>query len=68
MTSDPIFLTVIASIGIVLYAGFAYLVTRSKNAEVRRRWRYSILWGVSSGVFTYILFAAISVLAFFGDE
>jgi len=66
--SNEIFLGVIVSIGVVLYAGFAYLVAHSKNIEVKRRWRFSILSGVSFGVFTSIIFGIISVLALFGDE
>jgi len=66
--SNEVFLGVITSIGVILYAGFAYLVAHSKNIEVRRRWRFSILWGVSFGVFTSIFFGIVSVLALFGDE
>jgi len=66
--SDEIFLGIIASIGAVLYAGFAYLVAHSNNIEVRRRWRYSILWGVTFGVFTSILFGILSVLGLLGSE
>ena len=64
--SDEIFLGIIASIGVALYAGFAYLVAHSKNIEMRRRWRYSILWGVTFGVFTSILFGILSVLSLLG--
>ena len=68
MTSNAISLSIIASIGIILYVCFAYLVVHSKNIEVRRRWRYSILWGVSSGVIIAILFGIVSILALFVDE
>ncbi|SRR5258706_11495697 len=75
MTSEPslslsnaIFLTAITSVGVILYAGFAYLVTRSKNMEVKRRWRYSILCGFSFGVIIAILFGIISILVLFVDE
>jgi hypothetical protein len=61
-------LSIMVSIGIILYACFAYLVAQSKIVEVRRRWRYSILWGVFLGAFVSILFALLSVLAFFGDQ
>jgi hypothetical protein len=66
--SDAVNFCVIAAIGVILYVGFAYLVNRSKNIEVKRRWRYSILWGVSYGVFAFILLCILSVLALFGDE
>jgi hypothetical protein len=66
--SNAIFVSSIAIIGIILYAGFAYLVAHSKHVEVRRRWRYSILWGVLCGAFLFILFGIGSVLALFGDE
>jgi hypothetical protein len=66
--SNAIFLGILAAVGVVLYTGFAYLVTHSKNIEVKRRWRYSILCGVSFGVFTSIMFGVVSVLALFGDE
>jgi len=65
--SNAIFLSAIASIGVILYAGFAYLVVRSKNTEVKRRWRYSILCGVSFGVILAILFGIISILVLFVD-
>ena len=68
MTSNVISLSLIASIGIILYACFAYLVAHSKNKEVRRRWRYSILWGVSFGIFASVLFSILSVLTLLSDE
>ena len=68
MTSNAISLSLIASIGIILYACFAYLVAHSKNIEGRRRWRYSILWGVSFGVFASVLFSILSVLTLLSDE
>ena len=68
MTSNAIFLSAIAPIGIILYAGFAYLVARSKSIEVRRRWRYSILWGVSSGMVLSIFFGVGSIVALWGNE
>jgi len=57
-----------AAVGIVLFAGFAYLVTHSKNRDVKRRWRFSIFWGVTSGALLSILFGLFSVLALFADE
>ena len=53
--------------GIMLYAVFAYLVAHSKNIDTKRRWRYSILWGVSSGVFISFIFGVVFVWAFFID-
>jgi hypothetical protein len=65
--SNAIFLSVIALIGVALYAVFVYLVAHLKNVDTRRRWRYSILCGVSSGVFSSVLFGIGFVLALFVD-
>jgi hypothetical protein len=48
-------LSVAALLGVVLYAGFAYLVAHSKDMEVRRRWRYSILWTISPNILSFII-------------
>lgn len=40
--SNAIFLGILAVVGVILYAGFAYLVAHSKNIDVKRRWRFSI--------------------------
>src|SRR4030095_3335714 len=66
--SNAIFLSVGALLGVSLYAGFAYLVAHSNNVDVRRRWRYSILWGVSSGVVISIFFGVGSILVLLGNE
>jgi ABC-type Fe3+-siderophore transport system permease subunit len=67
--SNALFLTLVASIGVILYIGFAYLVVRSKNIETKRRWRYSILSGVCFGASLSILFGIGSVFfVLFGDE
>lgn len=66
--SSGFLLIVITTIGVVLYAGFAFLVAHSKNMEVRRRWRFSILSGVFFGAVISILFGLASILAVFGDE
>lgn len=65
--SNAIFLSAITIMGIALYAVFAYLVAHSKNIDTRRRWRYSILWGVSFGVIFSIFFSSIFVLGLFVD-
>ena len=68
LLSNAIFLGVIVLIGVILYIAFAYLVMHSKNTDVRRRWRYSILRGVSFGVLISILFDIISSLILFVDD
>lgn len=65
--SNAIFLSVITVMSIALYVVFAYLVAHSKIVDTRRRWRYSILWGVSIGVINFILLGFVFVLGLFTD-
>ena len=65
MKSNTIFLGVVVSGGIILYAVFAYLAVQSKNVEMRRRWRYSILCGVSYGIIVTILSDGLILLCIF---
>lgn len=55
----------IGLIGLVLFVGFILLVVHVKNPESRHRWRYSVLWGIVSGIFITILFYLIFLISLF---
>ena len=55
----------IGLIGLVLYVGFIHLVIHVKNPESRHRWRYSVLWGIVSGILMTMLFYFIFLISLF---
>lgn len=65
--SNAIILSIVAFIGLTLYAGFAYVITRTRRVDVRRRWKYSILVGTTFAILSSVVLNFIFLSALFVD-